>query len=225
MALLIAFAASLGLVSSAAPSVQLLSTEGRNFYRLAVADSDRIFGATADGRLSCMRLSTDTGGRSSLKTLWDADLQGSFSFSLTVADIDDDRSLEVLVGGADGVVRGFRASDGVPLFVAQLQHAVYALAVVAQPPGGALNGSKVFAGTSNGTLAWLDGVSGEIHGLWRYERSAIRTLVAGRFQADAEGQQLFVVHASSDSDIFYQALRLEAHSVQSSQSCPRPAQK
>jgi len=110
------------------------------------------------------------------------------------------------------VVRAFRASDGTALFATSLQHAVYAIAVVAQPASGALNGSKVFAGTANGTLAWLHGLSGEIQGVWQYEQSAIRTLVAGRFGSkwEMDGQQLFVVHATSDSDIFYQALRLEA---------------
>ncbi len=86
-------------------AVEVISTAGRNVYRLALAQvgAERLIVATTwDNRLCAF----EVGGRHR----WDAPL-GGFAFDLCCADLDGDGVDEILTAGADGVAGCFSA-DG-----------------------------------------------------------------------------------------------------------------
>jgi hypothetical protein len=99
------FASLTALATAAVPTVQVLTTGGRQIYRLAVArtgDTRLLVGTTWDNRLSVFTTSGEH--------RWDAPL-GGFGFDICCADLDGDGSDEILTAGADGVVACFSA-DG-----------------------------------------------------------------------------------------------------------------
>lgn len=211
---------TVGPDESASP-VQALSTAGRNFYRLVSLGPDSFLGTTVDGRLSRMSVLSHPSSGGSLHFDWDRDLDGSFSFSLAAGELNGSQHRIAVVGGADGVVRAFDASSGTPLWSHHLAHAVYSLAIL-KPPPAVYAGTVVFAGTSNGTLAALDGSSGDEVARWPLQActakgcstAAVRALVAGDFSGSNSGaaSELFVGIIPDDTDQFYQTLRLSKSS-------------
>jgi hypothetical protein len=105
--------------------VEIIPTQGRNLYRLAVAKLDgagvakEIIGSTYDNRVCAFALD----GRH----LWDAPV-GGFVFDLVTGDLDGDGRDEIVAAGADGLVLVFDAT-GQKLWTADLQAPVYQVAM------------------------------------------------------------------------------------------------
>ncbi len=113
------------VAGSARAGVEVISTQSRNLYRLALAEFDgraaakEIVGSTYDHRVCAFALD----GRH----LWDAPA-GAFVFDLATGDLNADGRDEVVTAGADGMVRVFDAT-GRRLWAADLQAPVYQVCV------------------------------------------------------------------------------------------------
>ena len=176
-----------------------------------------VVGATYDGDLVAYTLKRPaSGGGPTLQLLWNASLDNTFAFSITVGKIrDNNLSSEVIVGTASGEVMAFAGTNGTRLFSTQLWHAVYSVAVVDALGDGR---GLLLAGTANGTLALLSPAGG-VAQVWPFKNSAIRTLVPGKFVAGDNSQQLFVAFFPDDSTCEVQALALRKK-TRTAQSCP-----
>jgi hypothetical protein len=107
LARLLLGAAALLAAPAATAAVEVISTGGRNVYRLAVAQTGTerlVIGTTWDNRLCAFSVA----GRHR----WDAAL-GGFAFDVGCADLDGDGVDEILTAGADGVLGCFSASGKV----------------------------------------------------------------------------------------------------------------
>lgn len=110
---------------SARAAVEVISTHGRNLYRLALAELDgraaakEVVGSTQDNRVCAFTLDGEH--------LWDAPA-GAFVFDVATGDLDGDGRDEVVTAGADGMVSVFDPS-GRRLWAADLQAPVYQVCV------------------------------------------------------------------------------------------------
>ena len=117
--------ANMVLAVSSSANVRTMPTEGRNIYRLAVAQERGeaadvlIVGSTYDNRV-CVFAQDGT-------HRWDAAV-GGFVFDLATGDLDGDGRDEIVAAGADGVVSVFNAT-GRKLWTADLQAPVYQVAI------------------------------------------------------------------------------------------------
>ena len=196
--------------------VDVLPTSGRNFYRITeLTPGQSVVGATYDGALVAYALQRPASGvgPATLRLLWNASIGHNFAFSITVGDISDNSTPEVIVGTASGDVMVFSAKNGTRLFSTRLWHAVYSVAVV-DPSG---NGQGLLlAGTANGTLALIS-PQGNVTQTWTFKNSAVRTLVPGKFLTGEASEQLFVAFFPDDSTCKLQALALRKKTLEMAQ--------
>ncbi len=178
----------LATISVAQAGVEIIPTQGRNIYRLAVAELDgqpatkEIVGSTHDNRVCAF---TADG-----RHLWDAPV-GGFVFDLATGDLDGDGRDEIVAAGADGLVSVFDAS-GRQRWTADLQAPVYQVAIAR------LDGKTpvVLAG---GVSRQLTSYTADGRKLTSVELDgAIRMLRAGDFDGDGK-DEVAVVPASGVS--------------------------
>ncbi|MDO8544463.1 MAG: VCBS repeat-containing protein [Opitutaceae bacterium] len=175
------FAAAAAIATALAPAaVEVISTGGRNVYRLAVARAGAeplIVGTTWDNRLCAF---TAAG-----RHRWDAAL-GGFAFDVCAADLDGDGIDEILTAGADGVVGCF-SIDGKERWKYAL------LAPVQQVSVARLDGKSpvVLAGGMSREILVLS-ASGQVMRTVKTEGAlggvAIRMLRAGDFDGDGRDE-------------------------------------
>lgn len=168
--------ALLPLAILAAPAqVEVLSTGGRNIYRLGPAELDgrsasrEIVGSTYDNRVCAF----DAQGRH----LWDAGV-GGFVFDVAAGDLDGDRRDEILAACADGFAYAFGA-DGRLLWKRDLGAPVWQ--VTTARLGG--KGRAALAG-GIGRQVFAFAAGGKPLGAPRPINGAVRLLRAGDFDGD-----------------------------------------
>jgi len=171
--------ASLGLaVGSVQGGVETVPTQGRNIYRLAVAElggrpvAREIVGSTYDNRVCAFG---PDGAH-----LWDAPV-GGFVFDLATGDLNGDGRDEIVAAGADGLVYVFDAA-GRKLWTADLEAPVYQVAIAK------LDGKTpvVLAGGVSRQVVAFSAAGAQVAGA--DTRGLVRMLRAGDFDGDGEDE-------------------------------------
>jgi hypothetical protein len=178
--------------------VEIITTAGRNVYRLAIVrvggatPEMMIVGSTYDQRVCAF---TPVG-----RILWETATDG-FAFDLAAGDLDGDGRDELVVGSADGTVRVFGA-DGKPRWKQDLGAPVYQVAVAR------LDGRTpvVLAGGVSRKLAAFAADGTPRHGVEL--KDAVRVLRAGDF--DGDGADEVAVLTRREVVSFFKGPRLTA---------------
>jgi len=179
--------------------IEILTTGGRNIYRLAVAELNarsagaEIVGSAYDDRVCAF----DAGG----KHLWDAPT-GGFIFDIAAGDLDGDRRDEVLAACADGFAYAF-GPDGKLKFKHDLGAPVWQVAVAR------LDGrtATVLAGGISRTVVALS-ANGEISRTAAVN-GAVRILRSGDFDGDgADEVAVLPVRGQAKDLVFFRGPKL-----------------